>query len=606
MAFGAKKYEKHAGVAIETFSHISHAEIHTLSTPTLRILGKQGAFQYIVDNAMLSNYHTFGYIASTLHSRIAKHAIEAAFSQQKNELAISFEGSSGALIISCERDINTLYWHDRFSRARANSADVLKSLVGETVTTVEVPGSDRIVTFELASGKTVVAQFFTGQSNVLIIDDDRCIVDSFLKAKRLTGQRFEHRSGEMIYDLVHFDEQVRGIRRPISVGLKTLFPTLGALLANEVLFRANVPSEIGSNALDALQVACIRSALQEVLFDLENPSPRVYFREANGAEEMVAFSILVLHHLQQFRERTFSDVHEAIRYYIFRSRVHGNFREAKSTPLDKLKSFHKKLERSIAAIKSDLEQNSRAAEYQTDGTLLMANSNLVPKGAATAVVTEGGRERVISLDTRLTVIQNAQRYFEKAKHTRLAAEQAAMRLLDLQNQERTLSQLLEHINAIHTSEELKSFMNDNVDVLREFHISPRGETSEDIPFRVFTVEGGFQVLAGKSSANNDLLTMKYAKPNDLWFHARGSSGSHVVLKVGSGKGEPGKRAKEQAAGIAAYYSKMKNAKMVPVAMTEKKYVRKPKGSHAGTVVLDREKVLFVEPALPVNELSGRE
>ena len=104
--------------------------------------------------------------------------------------------------------------------------------------------------------------------------------------------------------------------------------------------------------------------------------------------------------------------------------------------------------------------------------------------------------------------------------------------------------------------------------------------------------------AGKSSQNNDLLTMKHARPNDLWFHARGSGGSHVVLKSGSGKGEISKRAIEEAASIAAYYSKMKNASTVPVAMTERKYVRKPKGAPPGTVTLEREKVLFVEPRLP--------
>ncbi|MEK6571387.1 MAG: NFACT RNA binding domain-containing protein, partial [Bacteroidota bacterium] len=116
---------------------------------------------------------------------------------------------------------------------------------------------------------------------------------------------------------------------------------------------------------------------------------------------------------------------------------------------------------------------------------------------------------------------------------------------------------------------------------------------------VFTVTGGFEVWAGKSSENNDLLTMKYAKPNDLWFHARGGSGSHVVLKVGTGSGNPSKEAIEKAASIAAYYSKMKNATMVPVAYCERKYVRKSKGAPAGTVSLQHEKVLFVEPGLPV-------
>jgi predicted ribosome quality control (RQC) complex YloA/Tae2 family protein len=115
---------------------------------------------------------------------------------------------------------------------------------------------------------------------------------------------------------------------------------------------------------------------------------------------------------------------------------------------------------------------------------------------------------------------------------------------------------------------------------------------------VFTVDGGFEVWAGKNSANNDLLTLRYARPDDLWFHARGGSGSHVVLKAHSGKGDPGKRACEQAAGIAAYYSKMKTAGTVAVAMTEKRFVRKPRGAPPGTVVIEREKVIFAQPALP--------
>lgn len=55
---------------------------------------------------------------------------------------------------------------------------------------------------------------------------------------------------------------------------------------------------------------------------------------------------------------------------------------------------------------------------------------------------------------------------------------------------------------------------------------------------------------------------------------------------------------EETASIAAFYSKMKNAKNVPVAMTERKYVRKPRGAPAGTVTIEREKLLFVNPGLP--------
>jgi predicted ribosome quality control (RQC) complex YloA/Tae2 family protein len=124
---------------------------------------------------------------------------------------------------------------------------------------------------------------------------------------------------------------------------------------------------------------------------------------------------------------------------------------------------------------------------------------------------------------------------------------------------------------------------------------------EQLPFRVFTVAGGFQVWAGKSGENNDLLSTRHTAKNDLWFHARGVGGSHVVLKIGTGKGEVSKQAIEQAAGIAAYYSKMKKSKLVPVTMCEGKYVRKPKGVPAGTVMVEREKTIFAEPALPPSQ-----
>jgi predicted ribosome quality control (RQC) complex YloA/Tae2 family protein len=121
---------------------------------------------------------------------------------------------------------------------------------------------------------------------------------------------------------------------------------------------------------------------------------------------------------------------------------------------------------------------------------------------------------------------------------------------------------------------------------------------DPLPFRVFTVAGGFQVWAGKSGENNDLLSTRHTAKNDLWFHARGVGGSHVVLKIGTGKGEVSKQAIDQAAAVAAYYSKMKKSKLVPVTMCEGKYVRKPKGVPAGTVTVEREKTIYAEPGLP--------
>jgi len=130
------------------------------------------------------------------------------------------------------------------------------------------------------------------------------------------------------------------------------------------------------------------------------------------------------------------------------------------------------------------------------------------------------------------------------------------------------------------------------------------EEQEDINlkrFRIFRLEGGFEVWVGKDSASNDLLSMRYTNQNDLWFHVRGTSGSHTVLKAPEGITEFPKEIIKLAAAIAAYYSKAKNAGHVPVAYTEAKNVQKYKGAKSGSVVIKGEKVVKVNPAIPKEE-----
>ena len=118
-------------------------------------------------------------------------------------------------------------------------------------------------------------------------------------------------------------------------------------------------------------------------------------------------------------------------------------------------------------------------------------------------------------------------------------------------------------------------------------------------FRIFLFEFGFEVWVGKDSASNDLLTFKYSKQDDLWFHVRGASGSHTVLKIPEEfEGKIPKDIIKAAAEICAYYSKAKNAKNVNVAYTEAKNVHKYRGAKSGSVVIKNEKVVKVTPKIP--------
>ena len=112
------------------------------------------------------------------------------------------------------------------------------------------------------------------------------------------------------------------------------------------------------------------------------------------------------------------------------------------------------------------------------------------------------------------------------------------------------------------------------------------------------LDGGWEVRIGKHARSNAELTAKHAAPHDLWLHARGVPGAHVVLRKPSKTAVPPKSVVEEAAALAAHFSQAKTQALVPVIVTERKYVRPLKGGAPGQVRVDREEVLMVAPRAP--------
>ena len=121
---------------------------------------------------------------------------------------------------------------------------------------------------------------------------------------------------------------------------------------------------------------------------------------------------------------------------------------------------------------------------------------------------------------------------------------------------------------------------------------------DDAPGRRFVLDGEWEVRVGRSNAENDTLTHRFAKPDDVWLHASGVAGSHVVLRMHGKSDNPPREVLERAAAIAARFSKAKHAGTVPVVWTRKRYVRKPRGAPAGLATCTHEKTVFVKPAIP--------
>ncbi|MFO0669932.1 MAG: NFACT RNA binding domain-containing protein [Polyangiaceae bacterium] len=117
------------------------------------------------------------------------------------------------------------------------------------------------------------------------------------------------------------------------------------------------------------------------------------------------------------------------------------------------------------------------------------------------------------------------------------------------------------------------------------------------PYRTLMVQG-FEVLVGRGSEENDVLTFEVAEPHDVWMHVGGGTpGSHVVIRNPT-RGEVPRPVIEIAAAAAAYYSKARGAPKVDVEYCLAGAVKKPRGAPAGLVEVDKWKTVKVKPAIP--------
>jgi predicted ribosome quality control (RQC) complex YloA/Tae2 family protein len=263
---------------------------------------------------------------------------------------------------------------------------------------------------------------------------------------------------------------------------------------------------------------------------------------------------------------------------------------------------HKKLRRRINKIELELNRQQQFERYRQAGDLLLANLHLLKKGMQEVVITnyflQPPVETVIDLNPVLGPQENAEKYFKKYKKARRGLEHGARRKVETEKEMEWLAQLeyqleetLEPAEIALIADELR-----RVGILKEVAGRlPKVNAQRVVSFKETASPGGFRVLWGTNSRQNDTLSTKQLRKNDLWFHAYRCPGSHVVLKADPGLGQFGDEDIEFAATLAATNSKAKNDNKVEVMVAETKNVKKLSGSRSGMVTVKQYKTLVVKP-----------
>jgi predicted ribosome quality control (RQC) complex YloA/Tae2 family protein len=197
-------------------------------------------------------------------------------------------------------------------------------------------------------------------------------------------------------------------------------------------------------------------------------------------------------------------------------------------------------------------------------------------------------EVVLRLDPARSAAENAARWFRRATRYAAALERIAARRREVADALVDAESLLARAGAVRDAGELRA-----VEV--EARIRPAvgartARVQRRVPFRTFRSRSGARVLVGRSAKDNEEL-LRAARGNDLWLHARGITGSHVVVPD---PGEhPDERTVRDAALLAAHFSSSRSADAAEVACTRRKHVRKPKGAAPGAVTYSQERTVRV-------------
>ncbi len=255
-------------------------------------------------------------------------------------------------------------------------------------------------------------------------------------------------------------------------------------------------------------------------------------------------------------------------------------------------------ERRQAALIKDLQAVQDADEFRKKGDLVLANLQHLRAGMESAdLAGYDGKQAVVSLDPKRTPSQNAELYFKKYKKARAGHPLVKERLVKT---EKELSFLRSHEKELENAPDKEILLAIRADLIGRGYLQQaasgnRGSAPKSIPGVRKIIFQGWGIFVGKSAAGNDHLTQKLARPDDIWLHAEGLPGSHVLVK-NPGKTDIPPDILLYAASLAARYSKGKHAAKVPVVYTRARAVNKPKGAKPGLVVLSQHKTLMVRPA----------
>ena len=511
------------------------------------------------------------------------------------------------LLISAGASLPLIYFTEQNKPAPMTAPNfcmlLRKHIGGGKFTRIWQPGLERIINFEIehlnelgdVCHKTLVVEIMGKHSNIIFCNEEGMIIDSIkhissqISSVRevLPGRSYfipetQEKLNPLNYKSSEFIAAVSSKPMPLAKSIYCSMTGISPLIAEEICHRASLDSGRSANSFSETELTHLEHQFDLVVDTVKSGqlAPNIVYE----GQVPVDFSVVHLSQYDDFTEEKFDTVSGMLEHYYATRNVITRIRQRSADLRRIVQTALDRNRKKYDLQQKQLKDTEKREKFRIYGELINTYGYNLEEGAKklTCLNYYDNKEITIPLDDTKSPQENGQRYFEKYNKLKRTWE-ASVKLTEETKGE------IEHLESISTALDIARSEEDLVQIkeeLTEYGYIRRHYTGKRVkitsrPFH-YVSSDGYDIYVGKNNFQNEDLTFKTAVGNDWWFHAKGCPGSHVIVKT-NGEELPD-RTFEEAARLAAYYSKNREAEKAEVDYVERKFVKKVAGARPGFVI----------------------
>ncbi|WP_163536745.1 NFACT RNA binding domain-containing protein [Gracilibacillus sp. YIM 98692] len=478
-----------------------------------------------------------------------------------------------------------------------------KYLSGSFIESVKQHENERIVNIHFKtknevgdiSTKTLVVELMGKHSNIILIDQEKqVILDSI---KHISGAQNRHRTilpgstyvmppdqgkiNPLIADGETFIKKIDFNGGKIDQQIVKLFMGISPLIAKEITYQAKLG-----------KIDDYKQAFLDIQSQMENHQ---YKPQIIQGKKTIFYVLPLLSHEGQ--RQVYDSISQMLDTFYSGKAERDRVKQKAGDLTRFLKNEMNKNIRKLGKLEKTKKQAQQADNYQKDGELLTAHMHLVKQGDKEVEVIDYYHpdqvKRTIPLNENKSPSENAQALFKKYHKLKKSKQMVLEEQKKAKEEIKYLEEIIEHIVSAREQDidEIREELQEQGYLKKKTTSQKKKKKPAKPTPESYKSTDGTTILVGKNNKQNEYLTNRLAKKDDIWLHTKNIPGSHVVIRSNT----PTEDTLLEAAQLAANFSKSKNSSSVPVDYTAIRYVKKPSGAKPGFVTYENQKTLYVTP-----------